>query len=145
MSKSTSSPPLSAKVVTKDSVSFTGDVVVPSWAWGCSLVDAEGEPLVMSEDGTLTRMWNFAELDAELRAVELRLLHLEQFVLASVLSPVSSDDSIEALLSIPKVRHDKPGGGRPQLLTIENGDLNGEDDDDSGVGTPKPEAMLVLD
>ena len=89
------SPPLSPKAMTEDSGSYTAGVVVASRAWGCSLVDSEGEPLAMSEDGTLTRTWNFAELHAQLRAAELRILHLEQTGSATLLPPLLVSDSAE--------------------------------------------------
>ncbi|KAG0595577.1 hypothetical protein M758_UG178300 [Ceratodon purpureus] len=62
---------------TAEEGSPAGDVEVESRAWGCSLVDGDGEPLVRLDDGNLVQMWNFEELDAQLRAVDVCLQQLE--------------------------------------------------------------------
>ncbi|KAG0571985.1 hypothetical protein KC19_VG059100 [Ceratodon purpureus] len=51
--------------------------VEKSLAWGCDLLDDNGDPLALSADGTLTKVWNFSELEAALLDAEVRLLQME--------------------------------------------------------------------
>ena len=47
-------------------------------AVGIPFLDDSGSPLELSSDGTLVKVWNFAELDAALLDAEERILRLER-------------------------------------------------------------------